>query len=515
MVNDMKSIDKEQVRSAAIHIAACSTVEKNTALMRIAHALTDNKGRIAEANGRDVDKAMRSGLPGPIVKRLRMDEDKVMSVINGIYSLVELPDPSGRQLFATELSEGLTLRKITCPIGVIGIIFESRPDALVQIACLCLKSGNAVILKGGSEAAETNRLLSGIISSATCGEGLPDGWITQLETRAEINEILKMDDCIDLLIPRGSNEFVRYIMENTRIPVIGHSDGICHCYVDAAANVDMAVRVTVDAKTQYAAVCNATETLLVHRDIAGRFLPALWDALNGGSHDEGSDSRQGMSGGTIGGASGGTTADVATGAAGGVSGGAIGGAASSATGGTTAGAATGAAGGAASSATGDTVVGSAGSRKDATFITLRGCDETRQILAGYPVEAATEADWRAEYLDYTLAVKVVGSLNEAIEHINRYGSRHTDAILTDDTEAARLFMQLVDSANVYHNCSTRFSDGFRYGFGAEVGVSTSKIHARGPVGLEGLVTYKYLLSGNGDIVADYEEGRRKFTHLPL
>jgi glutamate-5-semialdehyde dehydrogenase len=426
-----------------------------------------------------------------------MDEHKVAAVADGIRSLIALDDPVGVQLLATELDDGLILRKITCPIGVIGIIFESRPDALVQIACLCLKSGNAVILKGGSEASETNRYLTELIKEASSGDGrgvdggtgvsgagvggggdggsgessensgsgVPDGWITQLETRDEIKDMLRMDGDIDLSIPRGSNEFVRYIMDNTRIPVIGHADGLCHSYVDAAADIELAVKVVADAKTQYAAVCNATETLLVHRDAARDFLPALWRELNGGDGGDG-DIGEGEDGGDGGGKDDNGSID-----------------------------------------------GKEAYRTRAKpYVTFKGCAETRAILANRNIEAATDDDWGAEYLDYVLSIKIVGSVKEAIDHINRFGSKHTDAIITEDDAAAREFMRYVDSANVYHNCSTRFSDGFRYGFGAEVGVSTSKIHARGPVGLEGLVTYKYLLSGRGAIVADYEQGKRKFTH---
>ena len=495
----MNGIDTGKIKNAAIVMAALDSSAKNAALANIARQLVDNKQRIDEVNMLDVERATSAGLPAPIIKRLRMDAGKVDSVAAGIHSLISLEDPVGRQLFATELSDGLVLRKVSCPIGVIGVIFESRPDALVQIACLCLKSGNAVILKGGSEASETNRLLTELIKEATIagdagdiggdaagstdggaavgkdrdaavgrggvaamntgeantGNVLPEAWVNQLETRAEIREILKMDGDIDLLIPRGSNEFVKYIMDNTRIPVLGHADGICHCYVDAAADIGMAVKVVTDSKTQYAAVCNATETLLVHRDIASVFLPALWDHMNGNGSS---------------GIGGGESGDAAANAI---------------------------------------------PKSEKPYVQFKGCTETLQILKGRPVEAATDDDWGAEYLDYILAVKVVGSAVEAIDHINTYGSKHSDAIITNDANAARAFMSYVDSANIFHNCSTRFSDGFRYGFGAEVGVSTSKIHARGPVGLDGLSTYKFILSGNGDIVADFEQGTRTFTHKPL
>ena len=459
---DANGIDAKKIKKAAITMAALDTDAKNAALENIARRLVDNSRRIDEANRRDVERATAAALPAPLIKRLRMDLGKVDSVAAGIRSLISLEDPVGRLLLATELSYGLVLRKISCPIGVIGVIFESRPDALVQIACLCLKSGNAAILKGGSEAMETNRLLTELIIEATAG-ALPDAWINQLETRAEIREILKMDSDIDLLIPRGSNEFVRYIMDNTRIPVLGHADGICHCYVDAGADIGMAVRVVTDSKTQYAAVCNATETLLVHKGIAPAFLPALWEHMNGGGDGSGGGSGCSGSGGSGSGGSG----------------------------------------------------GSGGGTADKPYVQFRGCPETVRILKDRPVAAATCDDWGAEYLDYTLAVKVVGSTQEAIDHINAYGSKHSDAIITYDADAARAFASYVDSANIFHNCSTRFSDGFRYGFGAEVGVSTSKIHARGPVGLDGLSTYKFVLSGSGDTVADFEQGKRAFTHKKL
>jgi glutamate-5-semialdehyde dehydrogenase len=475
------NLNTGKIREAAIKLAAYESGAKNAALVKIAEKLIKSKQDIAQINSQDVEAAINAGLPQPIVKRLKMDEKKIEDVAAGLRSLIALPDPVGAQLLATELDDGLALRKVTCPIGVIGVIFESRPDALVQIAGLCLKSGNAVILKGGSETAGTNRLLTSLIREATTGAGLPEHWISQLETRAEIKEMLKMDDCIDLLIPRGSYDLVKYIMDNTRIPVIGHSDGLCHCYVDAAADIDMAVKVVVDTKTQYAAVCNATETLLVHRDVAQAFLPALWEAFNGGAREAPDGGATPLNGDSAETPDGGATTFY-DGTAEALDGGAT-------------------------SFNGDSAEAPSG--------TIRGCDETRRILANHRVEPASDGEWSAEYLDYILAVKVVGSAAEAIDHINRYGSRHTDAIITDDAAAADDFMMRVDSANVFHNCSTRFSDGFRYGFGAEVGVSTSKIHARGPVGLEGLVTYKFLLAGNGNIVADYEQGKRKFTHKQL
>mgnify|MGYP001174232250 FL=1 len=416
------------VKSAAIKLAACSTEIKNGALARIAKELAAHKEEIFRANQEDLRRSEAENLPVPLLKRLRFDESKLTDVIAGINSLIELEDPVGRTLLATELDDGLELYRVTCPIGAIGVIFESRPDALVQISTLCLKSGNGVLLKGGSEAVETNRVLARIIISASEAAGIPEGWCSLLETRYEISELLKQDKYIDLIIPRGSNEFVRYIMDNTNIPVMGHADGICHCYIDSAADPGMALRIAIDSKTQYVAVCNAMETLLVHRDIAKTFLPMLKKAA------------------------------------------------------------------------------------DEKHVELYGCSETAAII---DVSPATEDDWRTEYLDYKLSVRVVGSLEEAIDHINTYGSGHTDTIVTNDRERAARFMSLVDSGNVFWNCSTRFSDGYRYGLGAEVGISTGKLHARGPVGLDGLVIYKYMLLGNGHIVADYADKRRSFTHRKL
>lgn len=416
------------VKEASIKLAGAGTELKNQALAQIAAALKQNREAIIAANREDLLRSEQENLPAPLLKRLKFDEAKIRDVVDGIHSLIDLEDPVGKTLLATELDDGLELYKVTCPIGVIGVIFESRPDALVQISTLCLKSGNGVLLKGGSEARETNRVLAGIIAEATARAGIPPGWIALLETRSDVNEMLKMDRYIDLIIPRGSNDFVRYIMDNSRIPVMGHADGICHCYVDEDADIDMALRVVVDSKTQYVAVCNATETLLVHEKIAPAFLPELQKAL------------------------------------------------------------------------------------ESPKVELAGCPKTRAII---PVTPASEEDWKTEYLDYKLAVKVVAGLDEAIGHINKYGSGHTDSIITENREKAARFMDYVDSGNVFWNCSTRFSDGFRYGFGAEVGISTGKIHARGPVGLEGLVIYKYKLIGNGHIVGDYANRVKSFKHKKI
>ncbi len=417
-----------QVKEASLKLAAIGTDVKNAALEKIAEGLLEHKAEILKANAEDLARSKQAKLAGPLLKRLKFDEAKLADAVEGIRSLETLEDPVGKTLAAAELDEGLELYKVTCPIGVIGVIFESRPDALVQISSLCLKSGNGVLLKGGSEAMETNRVLAGIIASSTEAAGIPAGWIKLLETRSDVEELLKLDKYIDLIIPRGSNEFVRHIMNNTNIPVMGHADGICHCYADSEADIGMAVRLAVDSKVQYVAVCNAEETLLVHEAIAAEFLPRLKNAT------------------------------------------------------------------------------------DEYNVELIGCPRTAAII---PVTPATEADWRTEYLDYKLSVKVVKDLDEAIEHINTYGSGHTDAIITESRENALRFLSLVDSGNVFWNCSTRFSDGFKYGLGAEVGISTGKLHARGPVGLEGLVIYKYLLLGDGRIVSDYANKLKTFKHKKI
>ena len=430
MSNDASITDRAAAaKAASLVLAATKTETKNVALAATAEALDRRRADILAANQQDLDAAEKANLAAPLLKRLKFDEAKLADVCAGINSLIRLDDPVGRTLSAIELDTGLELYKVSCPIGVIGVVFESRPDALVQISTLCLKSGDAVLLKGGSEATQTNRILAEIIAEAGETAGLPTGWIQLLETRQDVAEMLALDEHIDLIIPRGSNEFVRYIMNNTNVPVLGHADGICHVYVDGDADLDMAVDIAVDSKCQYVAVCNAAETLLVDGKIAREFLPEVRIALK--------------------------------------------------------------------------------NKK----VRMLGCEQTRSVI---DVEPAGEEDWSTEYLDYTLSIKIVGGLDEAIEHINRYGSGHTDAIVTSDRAKAETFMNRVDSADVFWNCSTRFSDGYRYGLGAEVGISTNKIHARGPVGLEGLVIYKWKLYGKGQTVAGYAgPDARKFTHKKL
>lgn len=413
-----------KMKSVSPFMAALPTETRNKALKAVAEALLANKAEIIEENEKDLAAAKERGIPKPIIKRLKFNDAKIQDVINGINELIGLHDPLNKIQLKRELDEGLILIRETCPIGVIGVIFEARPDAMVQVSTLCIKSGNCAVLKGGSEAKLTNRKLFSVIYDAVTGAGMPEGCMMLAETHDDIDNLLECYGAIDLLIPRGSNEFVQHIMNNTKIPVMGHADGICHIYVDKFADIDKAVPVIVDAKTQYAAACNAAETLLVHREAADAFMPKLAEAFA----DNG--------------------------------------------------------------------------------VTLKGTQDIRSIVK---CEAAADEDFETEYLDNIISAKIVESADEAIEHINKYGSHHTDSIITEDDDTAERFMQLVDSAGVYRNCSTRFADGFRYGFGAEVGISTSKLHARGPVGLEGLVTYKYKIFGNGHIVADYAEGRKKFN----
>ena len=420
-----------RARQASFALAASSAQVRDGALLAVADALQDGKEAIFAANAQDLEAAKAEGLSAPALKRLKFDQGKLDDVCAGLRALAQMEDPIGHEQLRTELAEGLILSRVSCPIGVVGVIFESRPDALVQIAGLCLKSGNAVLLKGGREAMRSNRALFDVMKQASEAAGVPEGWAGLLTTREEVGAMLAMDEYIDLIIPRGSNSFVRYIMDNSRIPVLGHSDGVCHVYLDAACDVRMAARVTVDAKTQYPAACNAAETLLVHKDAAAKALPAVAGALH--------------------------------------------------------------------------VAG----------VKMKADARAQALMPGIPCESATEADWKAEYLDNVIAIRIVDSLDEAIAHINRYGSHHTDCIITEDEQAAQRFFALVDSAGVYQNCSTRFADGYRYGFGAEVGISTGKLHARGPMGLEGLCSYKYILRGHGDVVADFADGRRSFTHREL
>lgn len=420
----------EKSRQAFLRISSLPGDLRNQALARVAEELRKRKRIVASANERDLEEAKRNGLAIPLLKRLIYDDVKIEESVQQIQSLISQEDPIGKLLSRIELDEGLVLEKVSCPIGVIGIVFESRPDALVQISTLCIKSGNAVLLKGGSEAKRTNEALANAINHAIVQvDARFRGSVQLLSTREEFRALLVLDDLVDLIIPRGSNELVRSIQASTKIPVLGHAAGICHTYVHEDADLELAIKVCYDAKVQYPAVCNAMETLLVNEKVAGAFLPKM------------------------------------------------------------------------------------ASEYSKAKVELRGDAAIRRIIQA---KVATEKDWATEYNDLILSIRVVGSMEEAIEHINRYGSHHTDAIISKSEMAARRFMDLVDSSSVMWNCSTRFADGFRYGLGAEVGISTSKTHARGPVGLEGLTIYKWKLFGEGQIVTDYVgKDARKFTHRKL
>ena len=420
--------EARRMKLAAPKLAAMTNEERNRALKEVALSLEEKKAEIFAANEEDLLQARQNKISDAVYKRLKFDEGKLKSVIDGIDQLISLPDPVGKVQLFRQMDEDLILKRISCPIGVIGVIFEARPDALVQISSLCIKSGNCALLKGGKETARTNRILFKTIYDSVVKAGLPEGCLVQAELHNEIDELLQCEKDVDLLIPRGSNRFVQYIMNNTKIPVMGHADGICHIYVDKDADLSEALPVIIDAKTQYTAACNAVETVLIHRDLADDFLPMLKEEL------------------------------------------------------------------------------------EKNQVRIRG---TREVADRIGCEVMEEEEFDTEYLELVISLKLVKDAVEAVEHINFFGSHHTDAILTQNQETAEYFMQMVDSAGVYQNCSTRFADGFRYGFGAEVGISTSKIHARGPVGLEGLMTYKYRIYGHGQIVGDYAEGRKEFHFKDL
>jgi glutamate-5-semialdehyde dehydrogenase len=420
----------QQTRAAASQLGVLSTEAKNQALEAIAQALESAKEEILQGNIADCDAAVAEGIAKPLYKRLQLDEHKLRDAIAGVRDVAKLADPVGQVQIHREIDNGLILKRITCPLGVLGIIFEARPEAAIQIVSLAIKSGNGVILKGGKEALRSCEAIVKAIKQGLSQTSVHPDAVQLLTTREEILELLHLDKYVDLIIPRGSNSFVRFVQENTRIPVLGHADGICHLYVDQSADIEKAIQITVDAKTQYPAACNAIETLLVHSNIASEFLPQVAASLQ------------------------------------------------------------------------------------ANHVELRGDERTLKILNH--ISIATSTDWETEYSDLILSVKIVDSLDEAISHIHTFGSRHTEAIVTEDLQAAATFQALVNAAGVYHNCSTRFADGFRYGFGAEVGISTQQMPPRGPVGLEGLVTYKYQMTGDGHIVSTYTGANAKsFTHKDL
>ncbi len=423
-----------RAKEASRRLALLPRERRDAALRAAAEGLVSRAEEIVAANERDLLEAARAVAGGRMTastfKRLRTNERGVAEMAERVRDVAALEDPLGRTLAVTELDDKLTLTKISCPLGVVGVVFEARPEVVPQVASLALKSGNACLLKGGAEAAQTNEALYTIWRDALAEfEDVPADAALLLRTREEVSMMLALDGEIDLIIPRGSKEFVSYVAANSRIPVLGHGEGVCHVYVDAAADLRKAIAVVVDSKTQYPAACNAAETVLVHEEVAPKVLPGLVAAL------------------------------VAAG------------------------------------------------------VEVRACARTVELAAtSHGLVAATEEDWATEYSDMVVSVKTVGGLEEALRHIARYGSRHTESIVTEDGERAARFLAEVDAAGVYHNASTRFADGFRYGLGAELGISTGKLHARGPVGLEGLTTYKYLLSGDGHTVAAYSSGERTFKH---
>ena len=423
-------------RQASRKLALLSDEKRRAALLAIASALEENAERMLAANAKDcsaAEKLLSTGeMTQALFSRLRIKPSGIGEMAARVREVANLSDPLGKRLAVTELDQGLILYKESCPLGVIAVVFESRPDVVPQVASLALKSGNAVVLKGGAEAANSNESIVAIWREALRRfPDVPQESIALLQSRSDVMELLRLENQVDLLIPRGSKEFVAFLEKNSRIPVLGHGEGICHVLVDRAADLNKAVSITLDSKVQYPAACNSVETLLVHKDVAAAFLPRVVAEL----------------------------------------------------------------------------------RK--AKVEVRGCPRVLALLPEANLLPATEQDWSTEYSDLILSVKIVDSLEQGLEHIHQYGSKHTECIVTEDQVVAERFLQEADAAGVFHNASTRFADGYRYGLGAEVGISNGKLHARGPMGIEGLTTYKYKLRGNGHVVADYSAGVRHFKHKSL
>ena len=421
----------KNAKDSTYKLQSLSTDIKNKALLEIADKLEQNKNIIFEANKKDLEYAKKlldeNKISLSMFNRLKLDENKMIDIISGIKDVVKLEDPINKVLLETELDDNLLLKKISCPIGLIAVIFEARPDVISQISSLCIKSSNAVILKGGAEGENTNKAIFNIINETLESiEDFPKNSVNLVFTRDDIKELLSMDKYVDLIIPRGGNSLVQYIKSNTNIPVLGHADGICHLYIDESANQEKALKICLDSKVQYPSACNAVETILINKNIANEYLPKLYNLFKENN------------------------------------------------------------------------------------IKMNGCEEVRKILNQSDIGEVKE--WHLEYGDKEVSLKIVENTEEAYNHINKYGSHHTDSIISENKDNIEKFMTYVDSANVYANTSTRFSDGFRYGFGAEVGISTNKTHARGPVGLEGLTIYKYKLFGSYQIVDDYVSHRASFKH---
>ncbi|MBR4748673.1 MAG: glutamate-5-semialdehyde dehydrogenase [Abditibacteriota bacterium] len=400
-------------RAAGLQLAQTDTSVKNAALLNMSEAILREKDSIKAANGKDMAYAREKGITGAMLKRLELTDAKIEQMCEGIRQIAALPDPVGQVISGSRRPNGLSVRRVRVPLGVIGIIYESRPNVTADVAALCIKSGNACVLRGGSEALNSNLAIAGIIREECSRAGVPDNAvnIVSVPDREAVMELLKQKKYIDCIIPRGGKGLIRTCVENSEVPVIEHGDGNCHTYVDRDADPDMALRVVLNAKVQNPSVCNATECLLVHRDIAGSFLPRAARALQ-----------------------------------------------------------------------------EAG-------VELRGCPETLRLLDG--IAPASEEDWSTEYNDLILSVRIVPDIEAAVEHIRRYGSGHSESILSDSVSAVTYFQNAVDAAAIFVNCSTRFNDGFELGKGAEMGISTQKLHARGPMGLEEITTYKYIVSGQG------------------
>jgi len=427
---DKNSLENQiiKLRENIVKLSSSTTKERNSALNLIKLGLIRDKEIIFEANKKDLELAKESNISNTLIARLKFNEKKLESAVDGIDMVIEQKDPIGDVLEKRQLDEDLILEKISYPLGVIAMIFESRPDALIQIVSLALKSGNGIILKGGKEANNTNRALINSIYKSLEDTKIKSFWAILIESHSDVNTLLKMDGYIDLIIPRGSNSFVSYVMDNSKIPVMGHSDGICSIYVDESVDFEKASLVCFDSKTQYPSACNAVETILVHKNIYKEFLPILKKELD---------------------------------------------------------------------------------KKD---VIIHGDSLSESVISCI---SAREEDYDTEYLDYEVAIKVVDNIDEAISHITLHGSKHTDAILSKNEENILKFFNSIDSADVFSNCSTRFADGYRFGLGAEVGISTSKLHARGPVGVKGLMSTKYLLRGNNQIVEDYSSKKKTFKHVEL
>ena len=416
-------------KEASINALQLSSETKNIALKNIAESLKNNKNKIIDANNIDLEEAKilleKKEITQSLFNRLKLDENKLRDMIQGVEDIWALEDPINKLYWTKDIADGINLTKVSCPIGVIGVIFEARPDVISQISALAIKSSNSIILKGGTEAKNTNNAIFSIIKEALDNtDKFPQNMINMIYTRDDVKEMLNADDYINLIIPRGSNSLVKFIKSNTKIPVLGHADGICHIFIDEYADVNKIEKICIDAKCQYPSACNSVETILIHKNILTKSAEILDKAF------------------------------------------------------------------------------------DKNNVKIIADNNIKDYFSN--VTVATEEDWETEYSDKIVSIKCVDSIDEAINHINKYGSGHTDCIISENDNNTNKFMMYVDSAGVYKNISTRFADGFRYGFGAEVGISTNKTHARGPVGLEGLTIYKYKLIGNGDIVDDFSTGKRKF-----